>query len=264
VSSQARAALLIGLGWAVPTFGAPGASAQEQGGNERYCLSEKPTVLFLVDVTTEYDPRSKALLGDAAQRILGSLTGGERLVIRTITESFASSDRLYSGCVPVCSDGRMFFGCSEAVARYERRGFLLHATEALRRRLQEFRSGQRSDIIRTLVSVAREDGRRTPGPQTLYIFSDLIENSDHLPGSALFKRRNAVLLSGLAGSGLIPNLSGSMVKVFGVGRAGTEGYPPLSVEKLAKLLSFWRSYFEAGRAGGVEITEGLPSAADAP
>lgn len=253
----ARTLLFIWIVCAAAALNARPGSAQEQGGNERYCLPDRPTVLFLVDVTTEYDPRSKTLLGEAAQRILGSLAGGERLVIRTITDSFSSSDRLFGGCVPACVDDRNFFGCSHALARHERRGFLLRATDALKARLHQFRGGQRSDIIRTLVSVAQEDGRRTDGPQILYIFSDLIENSDHLPGSVLFRRSNKTLIGGLARLDLIPNFNGTTVKVFGVGRAGTEGYPPLSVEKLAKLRSFWGAYFSAANVKALEITEGL-------
>lgn len=237
--------------------GSGAASAQSQ---PNYCQADKPTILLVIDVTTEYDDRDRALLMEAVQHILGKLAGGERIVIRTITDSYTTSDRLFDQCVPVCIPNRrsMFgSGCSTGTITMHRRSMNAGLETALRDRLRRFESRDYSDIVRTLSEIGR-DVPLAEKPNQIYVFSDMIEHSEFLRGTDFFALPTAQLLARVRAARLIPSLKQASVQVFGVGRSGLPGKPPLSVAKLAKLRDFWTSYFTAAGAASSSITAGLP------
>lgn len=251
--------VLIALVSAVALASAPPARAQDQLQQQRYCLATQPIVALIIDVTTEYDNRDRELLLEAVGQIMGSLKGGERLIIRTITDTFATSDRLFDQCVPVCvpRQNSYFSGCSRGTIELDRRRMRSAANSAMRNRLQNFQARQNSDIVRTLAHIGR-DVALSGRPNRIFIFSDLIENSDHLRGAQFFTEPNVQLIERLRRSGLIPAFDQSIVSVFGVGRSGLPGHPPLPVVRLEKLRDFWTRYFQAANAGSCTITEGLP------
>jgi hypothetical protein len=88
-----RLAFALALGAATVALLGFAARAQPLS-NKGYCADDGTNVMFVIDVTTEYDPKDKELLVSAVGDIFDSLRGGERIVIRSITASFATSDRL--------------------------------------------------------------------------------------------------------------------------------------------------------------------------
>src|SRR5260370_2618011 len=89
--------------------------------------------------------------------------------------------------MPYCAGegvSRIFL-CNDGAIRTDREGVYTDIVESLRQRLAKFEETRHSDIVRTVVLAAKEDaveGR----PLSLYIYSDLIENSDYLPGRKFF------------------------------------------------------------------------------
>jgi hypothetical protein len=91
----------------------------------------------------------------------------------------------------------------------------------------------------------------------VYIFSDLIENSEYIPGGAFREEPNAALIGRIEADNFLPSLQGAAVKIFGVGRGGGEERTPLSVPRLNKLLDFWNTLFERSGASPVTISQNL-------
>jgi hypothetical protein len=91
----------------------------------------------------------------------------------------------------------------------------------------------------------------------VYVFSDLIENSEYIPGGAFREEPNAALIDRIEADNFLPNLEGAAVKIFGVGRGGGEERTPLSVPRLNKLLDFWNTLFERSGAAPVTISQNL-------
>ena len=116
------------------------ASAQAQS-NEDYCLDTGHVRLFLADITTEYDDTDKASLIGMIDKVLSAAKGGDRVVIRTITNSFATSEKLISRCIPQCPArgllGRLF-KCSDGLIRSDTDVVRSEILEVLRGRLANF------------------------------------------------------------------------------------------------------------------------------
>src|ERR1039457_3968679 len=72
--------------------------------NKDYCRSAGHTVIFLIDVTTPYDQTDKSAIVRMTDEIFSSIKGGDKLVIRTITDSHTHSERLIERCIPNCSE----------------------------------------------------------------------------------------------------------------------------------------------------------------
>jgi hypothetical protein len=123
----------------------------------------------------------------------------------------------------------------------------------MRNKLSAFQELPFSDIVRTIASVVQEE-RREVGELNLYIYSDLIENSDYFPSKYLFSYSLQRLIYGLHHYKLVPNLKGAKVQVAGFGRAGTPDRRPLKVDEANKLREFWNGFFK--EAGAVSISIG--------
>src|SRR6266403_2731387 len=90
--------------------------------NRSYCKSDGRVALFLVDITTPYDQTDKDLIVKATDKILASLAGGEKVIIRTITDSHTRSEQLVERCIPFCAAegiGRIFL-CNDGAIRTDR------------------------------------------------------------------------------------------------------------------------------------------------
>lgn len=222
----------------------PAAAASERD----YCADEAPNVVLYLDVSTPFDEVDKRTLIDGIGRIFETLEGGARLSIRTIEDTFANSRRLLEDCVPTCPGGffgDMFSSCTE--------GMMIEDTKALRRKIVESIGGRlnaaaaelpHSEIVRTLALSATEEYRRGRR-NLLFVFSDLIENSQFLPGSEFMTAPDGAIIEKLSASNLLPDLWEAEVRVFGVGRAGTPERPALTQDKLQKVTGFWLKYFAA-------------------
>jgi hypothetical protein len=223
--------------------------------NRRYCKTDGRIVVFLVDITTPYDQTDKNAIVRTTDQILGSLTGGDKIVIRTISDSHTHSEQLVERCLPYCAAEGPFdrlFKCSDGLIRTDKETVHADIIKSLRERLAKFEETRYSDIVRTIFLAAKEnalEGRQF----SLYIYSDLIENSDFLPGRQLFSSPAQRLISGLQKSKLIAPLKNADVHVAGVGRAGTKDRRPLTVPELQKVTDFWKAYFEESGAKLIAI-----------
>src|SRR5262245_33818633 len=169
------------------SFCLTGTAIAQTGDNRSYCKSDGRIALFLVDITTPYDQTDKDLIVKATDKILASLTGGEKVIIRTISDSVTRSEQLVERCIPFCAAeglGRLFL-CNDGQIRTDRESVYEDIVGALRQRLSKFEEKRHSDIVRTVLLAAKEDA--VDGHKlSLYIYSDLIENSDYLPAGNFF------------------------------------------------------------------------------
>lgn len=235
-----------------------GAAAQPSA-TKHYCAKDATNLMFVIDVTTEYDEKDRQLLLRAVSEIFDSLNGGERIVIRTITGSFSTSDRLIDTCIPTCRATGMLeelFKCSEGQIVNDTRKAKREIIQSLRQRLQKITEEPRSDIVRTLAQVSREEAAMG-SRKVLYLFSDLIENSESVTVRLFFETENRRLISYFRKYNLIARLEGVDVRAFGVGRTSSSDRTPLPVARYQKLLDFWNLYFTAAKAQSIEISQNI-------
>jgi hypothetical protein len=216
-------------------------------------------LILAVDITTPYDAKDKELLVRAVGEIFETLHGGDRIVVRTIGAASTSSERLIDKCVPRCranSTWDKMFNCNEGIILNDTKQVKHLLLQSLRARLAQFEEQPRSDIIRTIVSSSREEGQRDHA-QILYVFSDLIENSDYISGRSFFTTDTKKLLQYLKRYDLIASLDGIDVRVFGFGRDGTPARAPLTVPARKKALDFWTAFFRESKAKSIEINQNI-------
>jgi hypothetical protein len=107
-----------------------------------------------------------------------------------------------------------------------------------------------------VVLAAKEDGVEGR-PLSLYIYSDLIENSDYLPGRKFFSTPVDRLIGQLRKDKLIAPLKNANVQAAGVGRGGTKDRRPLGVAEQQKVTEFWTAYFKESGANSVEVGQSI-------
>jgi hypothetical protein len=226
--------------------------------NQDYCLPAGHIRLFLVDVTTEYDNTDKESIVGMINHVLTEAKGGDLIVIRTITESYTKSERLIERCIPQCPAAGLvnrLFECSDGLIRTDTIHVREDILKALRNRLTSFKELKYSDIIRTINADAQEEAREGK-VLDLYMYSDLNENSEGLiPGRNFYRYPIPFLIKALKKFDLIAPLRKSDVEVAGVGRADTPDRRPLNVAELNFLREFWTTYFKAGGAANVNISQ---------
>jgi hypothetical protein len=227
---------------------------------KRYCAPEGRDVLLFVDVTTPYDAQDKTILVDGLQRIVADLKGGDRIVIRTIGESAAHSERLIDRCIPYCPPKGfwedLLSDCTGGLILNHKRILIADIRRTTRERLDKFTELPFSDIITTVALVSREElsGKKEA---EVFLFSDLIENSPFMPGGEFLMLPNEDLSKRVNENQLVPRLSGAKVHVFGVGRSGTAERAALPIERLNKIEAFWSELFKEGGSASVSISQNL-------
>ena len=213
----------------------------------QFCLEQKPILALFIDVTTSFDEKSKSILIEGIEKFARSLQGGERIVLMTIEDSFSKSAKLFDGCVPVCESSGwidwLFGDCTSGLVRLKRKEMNSAIRSGLSSRLAASTDLPRSDIIRTISENTQIIFSDKKGG-TLFIFSDMIENSELIPGKDFWTLTNDELLSRAEKTDLIPALKGVTVKAFGLGRGGDNDRTPLNETMLQKLRQFWTDYFE--------------------
>lgn len=225
--------------------------------NKAYCRAKSPIVVFLIDITTPYDQTDKDAIVRTTDNILSSLKGGEKIIIRTIADSHTRSERLIEGCVPFCAaNGTLdrLFNCSDGVIRTDLERLRANVIGALKKRLSNFEELPHSDIVRTIYSVSNNEANK--GQQlVVYIYSDMVENSDYFPSRYLFSYSLKKLLDGLKIYKLMANLRGAEIHVSGVGRSDSKDRRPLTIKESNKLKEFWFAYFKECGAETVTISQ---------
>ena len=233
-------------------------SAHAEYDRSNFCQPNADTVLILVDVTTAFDQRAQDLFQRGIGSIVSSLKPGERVQVETIEDSYSSSKQLYDGCVPYCPPGflNFFFSqCTEGLVRVETRRQLTDIRDALQGRLINATDLDHSDIIRTIAySIQQANAKHH---LDLFIFSDLIENSEFISGTTFWSQPTKTSIIQIKDNNLMPDLHDATVKVFGVGRGGSMGRHPLTQALINKLHEFWSAYFSAAGAPDAQISEAL-------
>lgn len=234
------------LALALAVNGFSGSSHAQTDQDPSFCSNEAPNIVALLDITTPYDKADKASLIEGISRVFEALADGSRLSIRTIEDESTASDKLVDLCIPYCESkgflDDLLSSCTQGVVINERKNRRHQISAALIEATKDRSELPYSAIIRTISMVAAEEfaeGREN----RIYIFSDMIENSDYLSGKDFSRKPNDALIAKLEQDHLIPNLAGATVKVFGVGRGGSAARAPLTQERLTKLQDFWTRFF---------------------
>lgn len=243
-------ALVMFLIWA-----ALGVGASHAAGQDKYCLEQSDNIVIYIDRTTPYDEIDKQALIDGVSRVFESLAGGERFVMRTITDASVRSETLIRACVPICKSGGWLEDlfsptCTEGVMLNDRKHLRSEIVAQMQALLENFVEQPYSDIVGTIAGTAPSE-MRPAGTNRFYLFTDLIENSPNIPGKDFFSVKNSKLIAKVTEQRLLPSLAAADVRVFGVGRSGKPDRPPLDPALLKKLTEFWEAYF---REAGARLT----------
>lgn len=220
--------------------------------DSRYCSATAANAVLYLDMTTPYDASDQATLVSGISHIFDSLNDGDRLSIRTIEDSFSSSERLLDMCVPFCRSGGfladLFSDCTAGVVINDKKRLREAIRQTISQHVRRAVELPYSEIVRTLAMSAREEYRPRQS-NAIYVFSDMIENSTYLSGRTFFSTRTDALLERIEKDHLIPDFSGATIHVFGFGRNGIAGdRHALSQDAIGKLRSFWTLYVQAAGA----------------
>lgn len=222
-----------------------------------YCGYGRGTSVLLVDRTTAFDATDKAVFLQALDGMISGLGAGDRLVLYTMTGAYTESQKLFDRCKPACPDegflGELFASCRPVVARSDALGFTRELAQTLAGLLQKPEETRFSDLFRTVADAVRPYAAGPQKLQSVFVFSDLIENSALLPERELKRLPPATILQRLQTDGVIATLGGAAVRVFGFGRDDSPARPPLPQAERQRIEQAWRLWFTASGAGRVEI-----------
>jgi len=224
-------------------------SASPVQAEQDYCRFGSRSVLFLVDVTSPYDDTNRRVVVESLGGVLNSLASGDRLVMATIERHYSETRRVFNACLPGCppSSNPLFSSCSGALARRDRQGFEGRLAAAIRPLAANARNLPNSDITGTVAQETRSPLGGRPYSQ-VYIYSDMLENSQALAWARLRAMEPAAAIGIVRSNNLIPSVHNAEVRIAGFGRLHNVPHDPLPAGADMRLREFWRLYFEAGGA----------------
>jgi hypothetical protein len=222
-----------------------------------YCSqSDGRPVLLLIDRTSPFDEQDKQVFAHGIDTLFRQLQAGDRLVVHTLTADFSSSDKIFDACRPGCREqglvGGLFSDCRESVARLDDRKYLRDLLGSIKPMIDEQEKYPASEIIETIAFMQQEYGHLQPA--RLVIFSDMIEHSQLARFAYLEQQQIETLLERLERLGLVGDMHGVTVEVFGYGRHHGSSRSGLKPEQKRNIEQFWREYFR--RAGVAEFRLG--------
>lgn len=231
--------------------------------SQDYCGYGDRSVLIYIDRTTQYDDVDKELFVQGIGRIVASFEPGDRVIVHTIAGDYSESERAFDRCVPGCPDsgalGWFFDTCRPMQAQKDFTAFRFELAKGIRGMLDDLQSYEHSDIIRTIARVtqAMDGAGKSAGDARqlvqVFIFSDLLENSAHLPWPTVVQGSRDTLLKKLSSQDLLAQLDGARVTAFGIGRNHDPTRSPLSVTTEKRLRDFWTGFFMWSGAKDVYI-----------
>ena len=139
------------------------------------------------------------------------------------------------------------------VARAQLRGFTVALAADLATMLRDGEQTPQSDLFRTVAEVTRAYATAAEAARpirTVILFSDLLENSNLLPGARARRLPPGRTLQRLDQAGLAPRVAGAAVRVFGFGRDDAPGRPALPQDQRQRVAQVWQQWFRAGGGGG--------------
>lgn len=235
------------------------AEATERGYD--YCQAGQSSSLFLVDRTTPYDEIDRRVVIDSISTAVSRLGPGERVTIATIGSHYSASERLIDECRPGCPEaagpiGALLSRCRPMMATQDYDAFRARIATRVRALIATAAEAPASDITGTIAQWTRHpSGGRTYA--RIYIFSDMLENSQALPWRTFRQVGAEDSLSIARRYALTPNAANAEVHIIGFGRLHDPGRPPLPAELDYRLRTFWVNYFTTGRARAVTFEAAL-------
>jgi hypothetical protein len=223
-----------------------------------YCkMLNAKVVLFLVDRTDAYDDIDKEIISSAADRILRQIEPGDRLVIHTITDDFATSQKLFDECQPGCPEAgfldELMGTCKEAIVRRDAVSFREEYARALLPLVRDSEEHNGSAIIETLSTLSRQYA--DVGISRVIVFSDLVQNSKLGNFLKMTKGQFGQTRATIQRLGMSAHLNGTSVVDFGFGRTQGTNRKGLTPEINSRMEAFWRAYFLDSGASSVEINQ---------
>lgn len=235
----------------------PGVGGAAANSKAKYCEIGEQSSLFLIDRTTQYDDTDQRVIIESIGAVIDGLGAGDRIVLATIGAHYSQSVRLANECKPGCPKNQgpldsMVGGCSAMIAQADLRGFKTQLVKSVGPLATNAEEAKNSDIAGTIAQWTHAPPGGKPFT-SVYIFSDMLENSQGLPWSS-FKAMTPEKAMGLVEKfKQLPDVKGADVRIVGFGRLHDPGRPPLPAELDARLRTFWTSYFEAGGARSVSF-----------
>jgi len=222
------------------------------GGTFDYCDAGQATSLFLIDRTTQADATDKSVMMESLATVVDGLGSGDRIVVATIGPHYTNTERLVNACKPGCPENQgamdyMLGQCSAMQAKADERVFMQQLVRALEPVTRGSEEAATSDIVRTIAQWTHNP----PGGRsysTVYIFSDMLENSQVLPWRTFKTQPPETSLATAEQYQLVPDLPGAEVRIVGFGRSHDPGRPPLDPDVDLRVRTFWTEYFAEGGA----------------
>ncbi len=220
-----------------------------------YCAFGQQSSLFLIDRTTPYDETDRRVVIDSIGSVVEGLGPGDRITVATIGAHYSTSERVIDECKPGCPAnagplGNFFGGCRTVIAMRDDQNFRTRLVRSIRPLTVTQQEAANSDITGTIAQWTRRPPSGRPYTR-VYVFSDMLENSQALPWRTFRDIAPAEALSIAQRYGLTPSVAGAEVRIVGFGRLHDPGRPPLSADLDLRLRTFWIDYFNAGRAHSV-------------
>ena len=177
--------------------------------------------------------------------------------IHTITDDFATSQKLFDECQPGCPDAGFFdelIGtCKEAIVRRDAVSFREEYARTLLPVVRDTEQHDGSAIIATLSALSRQYS--DVGISRVIVFSDLVENSKLGNFLKMSKAQFKQLLVTIKKLDLTAHLKGASVQDFGFGRTQGANRKGLTPEINSRMEAFWRAYFVDGGATTVTVNQ---------
>jgi len=222
-----------------------------------YCRADAADVVFLIDRTTTFDEIDREVLLTGLTSVVKNLKSGIRLKVATIEQSMAESVTLFNDCWPGCWEqgawASLMDSCRPELAKLHRRQKTATLAAKVRELVSTPKASRSSDILRTLAEQVR--GRTTA---ELIIFSDMLENSSHLPASSLLGSNPDLLATKMSAVLDLSGLKDVAVIIYGYGRSHLPGRPGLGLADDRQLRKFWGRLLRESGARSVEMGHQYP------
>ncbi|PZO53308.1 MAG: hypothetical protein DCF16_07520 [Alphaproteobacteria bacterium] len=229
--------------------------AHAQRGRNYCSLPGGSASLMLVDRTSPYstdgEDRQGERIAAGVDALLDGLGSGDRLTIATIERHRRLSTITFDNCFPGCDESRrnpipFLNDCPRATIDSERQNFRRRLYRAIIPLLENAQDQPNSDITGTVFQMSAHHRF-----SRIYIFSDMLENSQVLPWQNFSNRPASESLSAVQRSGFVPTLRGAEIQVVGFGLSHARSRAALTDAQDRTIRDFWRLYFEAA---GAEIS----------
>lgn len=221
-----------------------------------YCVQGTGSAtVFLIDRTSPYDDRDKEVFAKGVAGIYDRLQTGDRLIVHTLTDDFAISEKVFDACRPGCQEqglvSGLFSQCRESVARVDDRAFMRDYLTSVKPLVDQLEEYPASVVIETIAYIVQEYERNHL--VSLVIFSDMIEHSRMSQFAYLSGKDVEAMLKKVERLGLVRPMQNVSVEIFGFGRSHSDSRDGLRAAVKQNIERFWREYFHLAGVKSVRI-----------